>query len=604
LTLTATQTYHGNLAALRVSQPVVAEKIDSTPIPANVRPATGRDGTNTLQVPGEDGSPIWFGRSSMPSVSTAETCAGFVSNGRNAVLPGVLTGMDPIAVAGRMPSHTALFVVEENPLHVKLAMHLYNYAELIAGGRLVFLLTQDLEEHLRILLEAHPGYEVPAQLLMSPQRLPAQIAELQRQLESAGKAVSHVHNRVVESCAANIRSRTLGPLPPSPRVAVLSVDARPTSHEQAHRIGRALAKLSWPHEVCVPDDPRKCHIAARLQAIDRVSADVVLLINSSPGVLGSILPPGLPVVSWHTPGASVPSIAGDKLANSQTVCVSSRRVAAAMKGAGVAADAVCVCEPCADDTAYRPIDIAGEDETGAECDVALLADLPDDRAEACGIALASHRVLWQAIQETVSKNTGCYRETLAGQLVDEAQAASGVKLQDASIRDHFVNLVRGRIAPARIARAAVQTLARCADSLAVWGDNWHEVLRGQEAPRGRVPSGKALNRVFQTARLVVLPDSSDSAIQTALDALAAGVPVACRAPDEPFDQEYPGLAPLMPHMHLYRTERELGDTVRRLKSQDRATTVAQVEAARTAVLARHTVSHRVLAIIDHLRRRA
>ena len=455
MTLTATQTYQRNLAALRVSQPVVAEKIDSTPIPANVRPATGRDGTNTLQVPGEDGSPVWFGRSSMPSVSTAETCAGFVSNGRNAILPGVLTGMDPIAVAGKMPSHTALFVVEENPLHVKLAMHLYDYAELIAGGRLVFLLTQDLAEHLRILLDAHPGYEVPTQLLMSPQRLPAQIAELQRQLESAGNAASHVHNRVLESCAANIRGRTLGPLPQSPRVAVLSVDAHPTSHEQAHRIGRALAKLSWPHEVCVPNDPRKCHIAARLQAIERVSAEVVLLINSSRGVLGSLLPAGLPVVSWYSPGASVPSTAGAELGNSQSVFVSSRRLAAAMKSAGVPADAVGVCEPCADDTAYRPADAASEDEAGAEYDVAVLVDLPDDRAEACGIALASHRVLWQAIQKTVSKNTGRYRETLAGQLVDDAQAASGVKLQDASIRDHFVTLVRGRIAPACIARTAV-----------------------------------------------------------------------------------------------------------------------------------------------------
>ena len=57
-----------NLAALRERDAVLAERLAALPIePAE--PAVGRDGSVTFRLPGPNGEPQWFGRTSMPAVS-------------------------------------------------------------------------------------------------------------------------------------------------------------------------------------------------------------------------------------------------------------------------------------------------------------------------------------------------------------------------------------------------------------------------------------------------------------------------------------------------------------------------------------------------------
>ena len=99
-------------------------------------------------------------------------------------------------------------------------------------------------------------------------------------MESAGEALAGVVARSIDSHAQALAARTFGPLPDTPRVAVVGTDARPLSLEQARRIVRALAKLQWPYELCVPDAPANCHKVARLRAIERVSAELVLVVNA------------------------------------------------------------------------------------------------------------------------------------------------------------------------------------------------------------------------------------------------------------------------------------------------------------------------------------
>ena len=142
MALPPTDRYHRNQAALRAFQPSVAAILDEVAIPEEVKPATGRDGSDTFLIPDETGRHVWFGGSSMPGISAAEIFAGFRGDGSNASLPGVLTGVEPLVVAGQMAAHTALFVVEQDPLQLKLAMHLRDYSDLFAGGRLVFVLIE------------------------------------------------------------------------------------------------------------------------------------------------------------------------------------------------------------------------------------------------------------------------------------------------------------------------------------------------------------------------------------------------------------------------------------------------------------------------------
>ncbi len=604
MALPLTERYHRNQAALRAFQPSVAAALDEVLIPEEVKPATGRDGSDTFLIPDETGRPVWFGGSSMPGISASEIFAGFRGDGSNVSLPGVLTGVEPLVVASKMATHTALFVVEQDPLQLKLAMHLRDYSDLFAGGRLVFVFgkDEDLARNLCTFFESHPGYELPTRLLTVPQRSAAEIADLQRDLEAAGKAAAAVYARLVESHVQALGSRERGPLPPAPRVTALSIDPRPGSLEQARRIGRALTKLQWSHQLCIPDAPDKCHITARLRAVNEVAADLVLFVNSMAGPMRPLLPDNLPVASWFLPEAVAQPFVAEEPRGGDVIFASSRTLHDRLTAAGVPAGVIERSEVAADDTVYRPVILSASGDRAMHVDVAILMDLPDDRPEACDITLASHLALWRALQATVEQNADRYRDDIAEELLDMAQRDSGTRLQDPKVRRHFVSLIQARIAPAMIARAAAKRLISADYRVGLWGCNWPQLMEAQEIRRGPIPTGEALNEVFNAARIVILPDSSAQAVQTMLDAFATGTPVICRQPDQPFEQEYPTLIDLVPHLHFYRSSRELLDSVHDLTGGDKGAS-ERARAVRAMVCSKHTVAERLTAIVETLRRR-
>ncbi len=616
-----TPCYHRNLEALRKSQPAVAEIVDASPVPEGVTPATGRDGTETFLIPAQNDGRAWFGGSSMPTVSAAEIFAEFHSSGRSVWLPGIFTGVEPLVVASKLPPHAALFVVEQDPGNLKLAMHLHDYVELLTTGRLVFVPVGEEEpvEHLCAFFERHFGYELPNQLLTEPQQTPAQLADLQRLLEDTGRAAAAVHASIVDAQVKSLRTRTFGPLPTVPRVAVLSVDPRPASLEQARRIGRALAKLEWPWQLCVPDAPDKCHVAARLSAVERLPADIVLFVNGTAGALEPLLPPDLPIASWYLTETNVQPVQGERRDGHQIIFASSQSLADALGRAGVPVGIIEQCGLAADDTVFRPATLSPDQRPAPRADVAVLMDLPDDRPQACNITLASHVALWQALREVAKRSADRYHGDLADELVEEAQRESGIGLKEPKIRQHFIALLEARIAPAALARAAVDVLLANGYDVAVWGCNWsptppeqHAAACAETPPEsqlaacpcsGLIPVGDSLNQLFNAARIVLLPDSSAWAVQTALDALAAGACVICRSPDEPFERQHPMLAGLAPYLHFYRSSTELLDTVRRLTAGGDAQ-ADENDAARTIVLSKHTVAKRLQTILETVRQRA
>ena len=281
----------------------------------------------------------------------------------------------------------------------------------------------------------------------------------------------------------------------------------------------------------------------------------------------------------------------------------SRTLPEALVRVGVPAGEVEPGDVAADDAIYRPITLSPEERSELRVDAALLMDVPDDRPEACNIDLASHVTLWHTLQDVMTRRVETYQHDVAQEILDTAQHQSGTTLEDARVREHFVNLIRTRIAPAEAARSAARTLLENACRVGLWGSNWPAFDGNPKLRYSAIPVGDALNRVFNAARVVVLPDLSAMSVQTALDALAAGASVACRRPDEPFEREHPSLARLMPHFHFYRTSRELLNTVRGL-ARGKGVHPDAPEAARTMVLAEHTVTHRMRFVIETIRNRS
>jgi len=604
LAVSPTDCYRRNMAALLAYQPDVAAVVDEALIPDGVTTATGRDGTETFLIPSNAGEPMWFGGSSMPSISGAEIFAGFYGEGCNVSLPGVLTGVELLVVASRMPPYTALFVIEEDPLQLKLAMHLRDYADLLRAGRLVFLLGSGggLVESFCTFFEHHPGYELPTHLLTAPQRSASQIADVQGKLEAAGKTVTAVQGRLVESLVQAIHARPSVSLSRSPRVAVLGIDPNPVSLEQARRIEHSLMKLQWPYKLCIPDAPDKCHVSARLSAINEAAADLVLFVNGTPGSMRSLLPNDLPITSWLGPGTIVQPLPGGEPGECEVILVSSRGLYDELTNLGVPDNVIERCDVSADDTIHQPATHASDEPITTHADVAVLMDLPNDRAKACNITLASHVALWKALKVVVKHSVDRYHGDMADELLDAAQRDSGTSLQDHKVRQHFMDLVQTRIAPATIARANAETLIAKGYRVAVWGCNWTPLGDAGVDRHDAIPVGDALNRIFKAVRIVLLPASTPLVIQTALDALAAGAQVICRRPDQSFERDYPGLANLAPHLPLYQTSRELLDLVSALASStDEASDPC--ETARALVRIEHTVARRLQSIVETIRRR-
>ena len=607
MTVIRNELYDQNLSALKAFQPHVGAQVEATAIPEAIVPSKGRDGSDTFLLPGADGRGGWFGRSSMPTISTVEIFAGLRRNGGNVWLPGILTGMEPLELARRIPNHCAVFVLETSPLAIKLALHIHDYSALLSGGRLVFILAERLGDDLRQFFQAYPGYEQPTHMLTVPQVTAAQLGDLQRQGEQAVPEALQVQSQVLEASVRAIHAQARQPAAGAPRVAVLSVDPTPAVIEHARRVARALTTLRWPHEVCVPDAPGKCHIAARIRAVERLRADWILFLGDGAGRIRSLLPQDLPVASWYAPGCAVAADSAVELGPLDLVFAPSRGARTVMVASGTPAGRIELCEAAADDTVFSPIH-HGTDEpepqasacaTPPGSDVAILMDLPDDRAEACGITLASHVALWRALQDVASRQPDPYETSGAGEWLDEAQSLSGVALCDEKVRQRFLALIRTCIAPVAIGRATVRSVRLSGCRVAVWGMNWPACADERITIRGRIPSDAQLNDVFNTMRIVVLPEASDPSIQTGLNALAAGTQVICRARNQAFATDHPGLALLQPFLHPYRTGSELTEKVRSLLSESRMPS-KETEAARRMIHAGHTVVHRLRAMYERI----
>lgn len=603
LSISTTRSYRRNIAALTDSQADFASVVSAAPVPGDVAPTTGRDGSPTYLLPGDGGRRIWFGGSSMPTVSAPALFAGFRHDGSNVLLPAVLTGLEIRVLADKLPPFCALFVVEDDLVAVKLAMHLHDYSDLIAARRLLLLRAGNIGDDLGRLFEAHPGLELPRQMLTIPHRSTAQMSTLQRRLEKAGTEVVRIQASVVASCVRRLERRTFEPLPDRPRVAVLSVDPRPTTLEQVRRIERGLAWLGWPCEVCLADAPDHAHIAARLQAIDRARADLVLLVNCGPGHLSSLLPEGLAAASWLLAESGFDRPRAGKSARHHPVFTASGSLAAALAQTGVAADTIVQCEVGADDGLDQADDSTTPRRPPAKAPVAVLMDLPDDRIETINITLPSHRALWRAMQAVCLEGGDRYPDAPIERLLKKAQRQSGTTLEDEDIERQFAHLLRTRIVPASLGHTAVEALVSAGLNVTVYGSNWAEHLRTKDLWRGPIPVGEALGRLLRAAEVVVFPVLTVVALQTALDALSVGAPVICRASPESFVREYPGLQDVKPYLQFYHPRRELVDTVGRLRSDPRGL-ADRVGAGRDLVRGRHMISRRLLTMVDRIRRRS
>ena len=595
-----TDTYRRNLSALRGWQAPVADLIDRTDIPDGVTRAAGRDQCDTFLTRSPDGKVVWFGRSSMPTISAPETMARFSDTGRNVILPGIMTGHEPLVALQHMASHCAVFIVERDPLQLKLAMHLCNYVDALDARRLVLIVGEGdaLIDGFRSFFERNPGFELPLNLFPLPQSSVPDLAALQTWIERAGQVVTEIQARVVASQVKKLADKPNDPTDERRCVAVLSTDPSPAALQQASRVVRAFGVLGTRCSPGVPDRPDRCHVSVRLGAIVDHHADAVLFINSGAEALRALLPARLPITSWYAPGALIPKNIAEALSGDERFLAASLTVRDGLISAGVGADAIALSPPAAQDGADQPDSTATGRASPADDAVTVIADVFDDSADACNLKLTSHRALWAALHAVVERYGVAASPDRLTDYLHQAQRASGVKIGEQAVLTLLTEWAMSRLLPAAVTRATVRRLLRTGRRVTLWGQTGLDLQHDALDHRGPVPPSQPLHEILTGSRLLVLPTTSPTTIQTALDALALGKHVIVRRPDVNFETEYPGLTDVAVHLNFYATESELNKGLRQVDAHGGGDGPGD---AVTLVRTRHTVSARLKHLFGDVR---
>ncbi len=586
-------TLQGNLEALAVHQPELAERLRATPPPEGAQIVTGRDGATVVQLGADAERVEWLGGTSMPTISSGPLLAGFDAPHENVALPTVGSGYEPAALARRLAAHAAVFVCEPNPALVVCALAVADWSEPLRAGRIV-VLTDDLRSALTRFLEQHPGYLAPSRVYPLPIVAPAELAERSAALQSAGQEATAAQLQQAVRLTQQIHRRQLRQACGAPRLLVLSTDALGGAVGFSRHVVNALTAMGCVAEACVPEAPTRCHRLARLTALRDHEPDGVLFLNAAPGPLREALPPELPRACWFLDVGPLPANAFDGLADGGPIFATSTALAESLRKTG--AKQVSVLEPGVDDTVFHPVE--GAAPAGLACDIAVLGDGCDLAAAANGIGLESHERLWKATIELLGQALRSGPAPSTEALLAQAESRTGIRLTEPEQRTQLLTLMAVRLAPTVIARTAIEALEKLG-GVAVWGRGWEAHERVRPLHRGPIPGPDERNRIYQAARVVVLPVADQAALRRHLEVLAAGgTPLA-----PPWPRNVRTLYPALEHLlNSSRSFASMADLRRQAAGDGRQVGGEDaVSSQRSKVLSQHTLRERLGSICAALK---
>ncbi len=591
-----------NLSCLAQTQPDVATCVDNTPIPTSVSLVTGRDGQPTCQLSCHEHRIDWLGGSSMPSVSAPQILAHIAATNANAILPGILTGQEPIVMLDKFPNSSAIFIVEPDPLFIKLAFHLYDYTEGIREGRLVVVTTDDWSHQLCAFFETHPGYELPTQMITVPQCRSQRFALIQQKIEHIGQSVFALQSENIKRIKGTLDAATPTNLE-IPRLALIAADARPQVLEEMDAMLRAAHQLGWSAIACRADLPALRHPIERLRAVQQIEANIVISVGGWSHALGLLLPADLSTICWLTSSSIVPTLEADDLNRIDVMVAPTARIKRQLASWPIDADSICVSPPAVDtpDNGEALPSIIQRDES---VDVVILADLPDDRPESFGITLSSQLSLWQAMRDVARVQAQATSDDASPQdLLIRAQKLSGVRLKEQAIRLQFTTWLTQQILPTRRAIVAVEALAQAGINFALYGWGWSELSGGRFQSKQESYAIATRKRAINNARVVLVLLAGDGEVQCLLEGLGQAKPVVCRGSASSFAKSYPGLENITQGIEFYRATDELVHAVRAAISSDSTGGTRKYKDAQIQVLSKHTWACRLQNVVQHVARR-
>ena len=185
-----------NLNALSEVDESPAARLRLVRVEDHFTPAVGRDGHATLRRRLADGSAIWHGRTSMPTISGPALLEQFEVGSGNVAFEGIGHGREAVLILERFASHQVLFILEPDPVAMVGALVLHDLARAIRRRRLLLYVDDNPIEALLKFLIDNPDVAPPECFPQWPWREPHEILRFKRDLEAVHSELAGRRRRV------------------------------------------------------------------------------------------------------------------------------------------------------------------------------------------------------------------------------------------------------------------------------------------------------------------------------------------------------------------------------------------------------------------------
>ncbi len=587
-----------NLSALKKTQPDVATLVENALATTSVALVTGRDGQQTFQLSNDKKIVEWLGASSMPSVSASEILSLVVATDVNAIIPGVVTGLEPLILLENFPECSAVFVIEPNPLLVKLVFHLYDYEPYFQTGRLIVVTGQDWVDQFCAFFETHPGYDLPTQMVSVPHCTGQQFALMQQHVERAGQTVFATQSQQLSRVKASLDAAKPVNLD-TPRVVIIAADSRPAALEDMECLVRAAQQLGWTVASCRADVPSKRHPTHRLQCVQQINANIVISVGGWSQTLGQLLPAKVSTICWLTSSSALPTLETADISKIDFVVTPTARVKQYFESTPIDSDSLLISPPAinAIDEATSVMSSSGNDDS---VDVVMVADLPDDRPESFGILLPSQLRLWQAMQDVATAHIKSgIKAASPDDMLADALKKSDIRLKERAISQQFATWLEQQILPARRAIATAEALQQAGIRMALYGWGWAELSDGHFQSVQDSCLQAVRRSAIARAKAIVVPLVHDVELQLMMESLRQAKPVICHGSELSFSEDYPELGRVSNFVDFYHDLDELVSVVQ--KTICLTSNASQKYAdAKSYVLREHTWKLRLQSVVNNL----
>lgn len=617
--------FQKNIDTLREVDSDLAESIGEVEIPPEYQPAVAKDGSVSFKRYFNDGKSQWLGKSSIPMVFAQANQKRIEIGQGNLVMQGLGHGADVLATLEKMSPYQALFVVEQDPVVIRLAFELRNFSPFLRKKQLVILLGESVDQLIDDFYQKNPGYNIIQKATILPYYS-------QKENQIFAQSV----NIAMESCVAHLAGKVavlmdqqskrdqqhqageMAELLASGKISEIKVLHGATRYAEtvvstAQTALAGLAQLGMIVDETQYDKPDQASGYAQLQRMENLWSHMVIMVDALRGDVNPALPESATCVSLlrnpqdrllkkeHSPAKL--------LGPNDFVFAASLDHLAELEEAGVPKSRIGYLPIAANTQTYQPVSLAQEETKTTACDIALVASRVDSDADSYGIKLPTHQRLWQSVAAEICDGAEKYHSGLAQRFLKRAQSC-GVEINEKELLDHFGQLIENVLGDAVLRDFYASYLLKRDLNVKIWGrtplhptlrdeqPNFWEQSAANQAIAGEIAPGQPLNALYNDAKIHLAISSRGGVDEFLLNGIAAGAFFLVKA--HPSDKKPGGLGEFFKIGKEIITFDSPNDLVRKVKQylRDDQARKQIAQAGHQRCLADHSAAVRMQQMLD------